>query len=256
MDLHPEDFPEIISCLDQKAESEGYTKIFAKVPARFYPSFVNAGYASEAWIPGFYNDREDVFLLAKYFSLSRKLPEKEAMERFQQFLLTASASPASDLPKGYSLKALAEEDVCAMTILFKEVFESYPFPIFDPDFIVKSMKEDDTRYFGAYHSGVLVGISSAEYQKKYQHAEMTDFAVSQQHRGKRLAVHLLKFMEQELSIMGCQTFFTIARLHSLPMNKTFMSMGYRYSGTMINNTQISGNIESMNIWYKKCSKRH
>jgi hypothetical protein len=58
-------------------------------------------------------------------------------------------------------------------------------------------------------------------------------------------------MEQELAKAGCQTFYTIARLHSLPMNKTFMNMAYRYSGTLINNTQIMGKIESMNVWYKK-----
>jgi hypothetical protein len=34
------------------------------------------------------------------------------------------------------------------------------------------------------------------------------------------------------------------------MNVTFARCGYRFAGTLINNTQISGRIESMNVWYK------
>jgi hypothetical protein len=34
------------------------------------------------------------------------------------------------------------------------------------------------------------------------------------------------------------------------MNITFAKLGYRYGGRLINNTNISGSIESMNVWYK------
>lgn len=251
MDLHPDDFPQIIPYLDQEAQKENYSKIFAKLPASFLPSFINAGYETEAWVPGFYNNKEDAFFMAKYFSASRRLPEKEAMDNFQQLLLQQLSPFKVVSADGYFLKALCKEDVNEMTKLFKKVFDSYPFPIFDPEFLVKSMLEDDTRYFGAFHSGELVAVSSAEYSAAYQHAEMTDFAVNKEHRGRKLALRLLNFMEQELAKAGCQTFYTIARLHSLPMNKTFMNMAYRYSGTLINNTQIMGKIESMNVWYKK-----
>ncbi|MDD2559969.1 MAG: putative beta-lysine N-acetyltransferase [Bacteroidales bacterium] len=251
MDLHPDDFPQIIPYLDREAQKENYTKIFAKVPAPYLPSFINAGYQTEAGVPGFYNNETDAFFMAKYFSDSRRLPEKEAMEAFQQLLLQQAQGFKISPEEGYFLKALGEDDVFQMTKLFKKVFVSYPFPIFDAEFLVKSMREDDTRYFGVFNSGELVAVSSAEYSSSYQHAEMTDFAVSTEHRGRKLALRLLDFMEQELTKAGCQTFYTIARLHSLAMNKTFMNLGYRYSGTLVNNTQISGNIESMNVWYKK-----
>lgn len=32
---------------------------------------------------------------------------------------------------------------------------------------------------------------------------------------------------------------------------TFARNGYTFSGTLLNNTDISGSIESMNVWYKK-----
>jgi hypothetical protein len=37
------------------------------------------------------------------------------------------------------------------------------------------------------------------------------------------------------------------------MNITFAKNGYEYAGTLKNNTNISGNIESMNVWYKHLS---
>ena len=80
---------------------------------------------------------------------------------------------------------------------------------------------------------------------------MTDFAVLPSERGKKLAMRLLQVMEDFLSAYKFRSFYTIARLKSLSMNKTFRNNGYRYSGTLINNTQIAGNIESMNVWYKQ-----
>jgi len=50
--------------------------------------------------------------------------------------------------------------------------------------------------------------------------------------------------------LGIKVVYTIARLNSIPMNKTFLRLNYQYSGTLINNTNIAGKIESMNILYK------
>jgi hypothetical protein len=35
------------------------------------------------------------------------------------------------------------------------------------------------------------------------------------------------------------------------MNITFSKLGYKYGGLLKNNTNISGAIESMNVWYKE-----
>jgi hypothetical protein len=34
------------------------------------------------------------------------------------------------------------------------------------------------------------------------------------------------------------------------MNITFTRASYRFSGMLVNNTNISGGIESMNVWYR------
>lgn len=38
------------------------------------------------------------------------------------------------------------------------------------------------------------------------------------------------------------------------MNVTFSKLNYNYGGTLINNTNISGDLESMNVWYKILSE--
>jgi putative beta-lysine N-acetyltransferase len=79
---------------------------------------------------------------------------------------------------------------------------------------------------------------------------MTDFATLPHFRGKGLATALLVDMENEMKNQKIRTLFTIARALSPGMNITFARCGYKYSGTLINNTQIFGHIESMNVWYK------
>ena len=84
-----------------------------------------------------------------------------------------------------------------------------------------------------------------------QNAEVTDFATLPEHRGKRLATHLLWHMERSLKAHGFITAYSIARALSAGMNVTFARMGYRFGGTLINNTDINGRIESMNVWYNR-----
>ena len=74
-------------------------------------------------------------------------------------------------------------------------------------------------------------------------------------RGRGIAVRLLEQMEEEMVRMGMRTAYTIARALSYGMNKTFGKMGYTYSGTLTNNSNISGRIESMTVWHKKLKSK-
>ncbi|MBZ4676510.1 MAG: ablB [Anaerophaga sp.] len=249
MDLWPSDFPEIIEKMDTLAKTQGYTKLFAKVPSRFGPQFRMAGYETEAIVPGFFNGIEDALFVVKYNDPERRNPDKKEMELFQELLLSDINADAPELDNSHVLRLLTPEDAREMTAVFSQVFDSYPFPIFDAGFLKKEMHEE-TRYFGVFQNGELVGISSAECNERLKNAEMTDFAVLPSQRGKKIAIHLLRAMEDYLMTQGFKSFYTIARLKSPSMNKTFMNNHYRYTGTLVNNTQIAGQIESMNVWYK------
>jgi hypothetical protein len=45
--------------------------------------------------------------------------------------------------------------------------------------------------------------------------------------------------------------YTIARAIFRPINAVFAGAGYQYAGTLLNNTNICGSLESMNVWYRK-----
>ena len=66
-----------------------------------------------------------------------------------------------------------------------------------------------------------------------------------------LATHLLAKMEKAIRRIGIKTAFTIARAYSFGMNITFAKHGYTYAGPLVNNTQISGDLQSMNVWHKR-----
>lgn len=258
--LAPEDCPEIISQLNVLARKNGYTKLIAKVPSKFRQYFVNGGYREEAFIPGFFNKRvngeesegTDVLLMVKYRDANRRNDfEKDAIDSVlavSRNKIPVKKSPA--LYPGYSFRIAEKKDVFHMAALYKNVFSTYPFPVDDPDYLAQTMDENSL-YFSIWEKGNLVSLSSAEMDMEAKNAEMTDFGTLPGHRGRGLALFLLKKMEKEIQKKGIKTAYTIARALSYGMNITFARAGYVFSGTLINNTNISGRIESMNIWFKR-----
>ena len=79
---------------------------------------------------------------------------------------------------------------------------------------------------------------------------MTDFANLAEYRGHGFANHLLDKMHSEAKKIGLKTRYTIARSVSHGMNITFGRLGYKFGGRLRNNTNSSGNIESIHIRYR------
>jgi putative beta-lysine N-acetyltransferase len=136
-----------------------------------------------------------------------------------------------------------------MSRLYKAVFKTYPFPVFDPHFLIESINHHVT-YFCIRTDNRIVALAASEKDPDNLAVEMTDFATLSGHRSQGMASCLLKAMEHEMIQQGLKTAFSIARSFSPEINITFVKNGYRYGGTLGNNTNIAGRIESMNIWYK------
>ena len=251
MKLDKADFPYIIDHINNLAKKFLYTKIFCKIPYWASPVFISNGFIVEAQIPDFYNNKYAAFFMSKFLNSDRLIGiEYNKLAELSQLLKIRYA--AKNLPKLASglkiiqLEAKHAEQICH---LYKVVFESYPFPIHNPDYILQTIKKEVV-YFGVEKNGQLIALSSAEVDKKRTNAEMTDFATLPKFRGKKLSILLLKEMENAMKKQGICTFYTISRLNSVAMNKTFLNLDYKYAGTLINNTNIAGKIESMNVLYK------
>ncbi|MFC0876256.1 putative beta-lysine N-acetyltransferase [Saccharicrinis sp. FJH2] len=248
--LHANDRESITDMIGTIAAESNYSKIFVKVPFSARNKFIRDGYVQEAVIPRYYLNAEDVWFMAKYLSKDRSIPDFVDLKNFRKVLDSPLNSLKYNVDSEVTLRELNESDVHRIVDIYNKVFETYPFPIHDPNYI-KDVMKSHVRFFGAFFHDRLIGLSSAEIDRVAGAAEMTDFAVLPESRGKRLAYHLLNLMEKEMLAEGIETVFTIARIKSAAMNKTFINSGYSFSGTLVNNTNISGNIESMNVYYKK-----
>lgn len=240
----------LIKTVNELAEKNNYSKIFAKIPSVVLAEFLKDGYVSEAFIKGYYNGKEDAFLLSKYLLKERSvLNNKFEIES----IISTANSKKNTLPsqtnKEYKIIICSKQYAREMADIYKLVFKSYPFPIHDPKYIEQTM-DDNIIYFGAVYNEKIIALSSSEMDKQAQSVEMTDFATVPEYLGKATALQLLKEMEKHMIANNIITSYTIARSESAGMNITFARNGYNYSGTLINNTNIAGKIESMNVWYK------
>lgn len=253
MNLARQDLPELLPLLDELGREEGYSKIFAKVPAPVCQPFLAEGYEQEAAIPAFYSGREDALFLGKYLCEERRTEERcDLVENVIATAMEKAAAHAGEqpFPAGITCRVAGRDDAGEMAELYREVFPTYPFPIHDPAYLEETMA-DNVVYFGAWQDqGELLALSSAEMDLAGRNVEMTDFATQPRVRGRGLATCLLAEMEAAMEERDMQMAYTIARAYSYGMNITFARKGYAFGGTLIRNTQISGDLESMNVWYK------
>lgn len=251
MKLNEKEVDSIIDLLEEIVRMKRYTKIFAKVPLKNSKIFFEKGYVKEAEVPNLYKGIENGLFLAKYFSFERK--EEKCRELINKVIHEALKNKnkyrKKPLKKDLICRIANEGDSKDLADFYKMNFKSYPFPIFDYEYIEETMKADVV-YFSIWKEGKIIAASSCEIDKENLNAEMTDFATDEKCRGRGLACYLLNSMEQEMKNRGIRTLYTIARAKSFGMNITFSKKGFKFSGTLINNTNISGAIESMNVWYK------
>jgi putative beta-lysine N-acetyltransferase len=279
MRMAEEDMPAILDELEEMAREEGYGKLFVKSPRRFHAEFHARGYTCEAMVPHFYGPGEDGVFMGKFLDPGRTVPTRP--QRVKKVLRVAEAegkevSTESGFPEakevvspsgenrhgertalespvpGIRIREATPADADALAACYDEVFDSYPFPINDPRHLRRE-QEGGTQFFTAWEGEALVAAASMEAGGAPGTVEMTDFATLPSQRGKGLATHLLAVMDRTAVRTGKRVAYTIARAVSFGMNITFARRGYLFAGTLVNNTQISGDIESMNVWYKLLS---
>ena len=250
MSLFPEESPEIVNRLINMAVNEDLSKIFAKVPQSLSIPFLSGGFEPEAEVPGMYTDEDGVFLSFYRYSWRKELNDKAKLDNV---LYVAESKKGkgnvSTLPSNLHLSMLEPKDALALAQLYGRTFETYPFPISNPSFIHGEM-EEGVRFFGVFEEEKLVGAASAEVSEDGYSAEMTDFAVNPDYRKMGIAGALLRALESNCAESGIKCLFTIARACSYGINSLFSKGNYKYSGRLINNTNISGSLESMNVWHK------
>ncbi|MBN1782147.1 putative beta-lysine N-acetyltransferase [bacterium] len=253
MKLDKRDLNDIVPRIETLAEKQHYGKIFCKVPEWAKNQFEKCHYQMKAFIPGFYRGKRNVYFMSKFLNPDRSKLSGEMRTKITDNLRLAETKAEENsritIQRSCSIRKLKETQMKTLARLYDRVYDSYPFPITNPGYLKRTMKSH-IDYFGVFMNRRLIAAASGEKDMDAASAEMTDFATLPEHRGKGLATALLLRMEKEMREQHIITLYTIARALSPGMNITFARTGYHYTGTLINNTQIAGRIESMNVWYK------
>ena len=252
MSLDPASVDRLIPALDDMAASADYGKIVAKIPAPCWQPFSAAGYHEEARVPGLFQGRMDGLFVAKFpAKTGTDIEADTAADR-----RPANTRPGAGRRGRHRISGNCRPTLCipmdadALCRVFRQVFASYPFPVYRPDDLKRTMASG-TEYYTIRIDGEMAAVAAAEIDRKNQAVEMTDFATLPQWRGLGLAGTLLRHMEGELCGRHIKTAFTIARTESGGINAIFENRGYLSAGRLIRNTHISGRIQDMNVWYKR-----
>ena len=251
MKLSHQDIDTIFIEIDKLVHLNKYSKAIAKISNWAKSHFESHGYCVEASVPSFFNNSEAGFFMAKYYNSERGVISETENDVIKSIITNSNSSSSCSQNhwEEFKVRILDESDTIALSNLYRKVFKVYPFPIFESDFLLETMK-DNVVYFGVYVENRLVAVSSSEIDIKANNAEMTDFATLNDFRGKNLSLLLLKEMIKTMKENKISMVYTIARATSFGMNKTFSREGFQFGGTLKNNTYIGESIESMNVWYK------
>ncbi|MEO7164723.1 MAG: GNAT family N-acetyltransferase, partial [Bdellovibrionia bacterium] len=94
-------------------------------------------------------------------------------------------------------------------------------------------------------------VASAELHPEQRNAELTDCATHPDSRGLGLMSQILSLLEEELIQRNYISSYSMARARSFGMNNVFFRLKYEFTGRMVNNCDIFGCYEDMNVWVKR-----
>lgn len=253
LDYTVTDFSAMTERLVWLAKHNKFDKIFVKARKRDFQKFLSHGYVMEGVLRYYFNG-EDAYILSRFSSKARAMSKGllDEAQMIEDLIYHTEKKTIGKLEPGIQIVTATYEQIPQLAFIYRNIFETYPSPLKNPDYI-KSAMDRDCLYKLAILNGEAVAAASVEINRKHSNAEMTDCATIPQARGKGLMQHLLLALERDLKGMGIKTSFTFCRATSMSMNKVFFRLDYEYSGRLINNCDIFGSFEDMNIWVKKLS---
>jgi len=251
MDYEASDIEQLILKVRYLAEANSFDKIICMARRRDWQTFLRYGYVLEAVLK-YYIDGEDAFVVSKFRSQERLtshnlmeeilMIEKVMEHRWDSFAVRP-------LPSGYEVRLAKRDDIAELLDLYASIFETYPSPLIHASYL-ETVFQKETLFAVCTREGEIVSAASAEVHPQVHAAELTDCATKKSARGLGLMSHILSLLEAEISQKGYICAYTMARSRSYGMNNVFYRLGYEFMGRLINNCDIYGDYEDMNIWVR------
>ncbi|MDF9414237.1 putative beta-lysine N-acetyltransferase [Brevibacillus laterosporus] len=251
MEYDSDQIDEIARSCKEQADKLGMTKLIVYARHEDLSAWGKHGFVREGILEGCMNG-QNAHMLRYFVTSERGTPKNETLaDEILQISLAKQAtnSVCKELPDDCRVRWAKLEDAEELAKLYQVVFETYPTPMHDPEYVGTTIQAD-TYYAVVEAEGKIVCAASAEVTPNWGSAEMTDCATHPKWLGKGLLQHLFVALEQHMQEIGISYLYTLTRAHSAAMNVTAAKMGYRYTGRLINNCVISTGFEDMNIWVK------
>lgn len=232
------------------AEANGFDKIIVMASANDWLAFLRHGYVLEAVIR-YFHQGADAYVVSKFRSQAR-LASSSLMSEIlliEEIMASPPKSDAGVLPKDCSLRLARRDDIPRLLELYRGIFVSYPSPLVHEAYL-RAIFASESLFAICVRGSDLVAAASAEFHPRARAAELTDCATIPEFRGRGIMSALVRFLENELVRREYLSAYTMARARSVGMNRVFYSLGYEFMGRLVNNCDIQGAFEDMNIWVR------
>ena len=237
--------PEAVLQLIQQHIRSWVEKIILKVRKPDREGFLHAGFMEEASVAGYFNG-EDMHFMVQYPDSVRGTSGILISESAKIMEMVSKAGPGR-APDLSIVSPAGMNDAEELSALFKQVFQVYPTPVEDPSYIRKTMLEG-TIYYLIRFDGRVVSAGSAEVNRQYNNAELTDCATLTEASGNGYMLSIMSRIDHELIRKGIRSRYSIARSMSYPVNVVFHRLGFSCSGCLSKNVKIETGLEDMNVW--------
>jgi putative beta-lysine N-acetyltransferase len=237
------------------AHKKNYDKILGRVPEEAKKAFQLKGYQIEAKIPRMYNGEKTGYFLADYLNEKRSTcdeKESKTIATVKSIALAANRFPEEsqfDLPSNLNVRQLDQSDFLELVLLHDKAFKSYSCPINKEEYLTEMAEKMNYEFYGLFDEKELLVSAILKINEKESNVEIVDFATHPDYRGQNLSYYLVQEIKKTFGESGYKTIYSLVRATSYGLNITFSKHGFSLGGTLLNNTVIHNNLESVNVWY-------
>ena len=225
-------------------------KIICNCDINYLNTFIDSGFVLEGKIDGYFKGK-DAFCMSYFISSERKIctnfVKKDLLVK--ECLGVKNTFEPREKSPTYLIRTANKNDIKEIVKLFSTVFLSYPSPIYDEEYLKQTM-DDKILYKIAICNEKIIAIASADMDKENLNAEITDCATHPDYRGKSILSNIIYSLESSLRSKGFITLYSLSRAINPSINFILSKHNYKFTGRLVNNCNICGTFEDMNIWVK------
>ncbi len=241
----PEDPSQFAQSLRSSAQAALRSRVMVLTNTRVATAMVAAGYQEDAIIPSFYGPGEDCHVLGTTLLSARKHSANPTAAEKVSLLIDSCPAPKKHLPVETRLATV--EDAPSIAKLMNQTFYYYPTPSGSPGYIAAQIQRG-VPFRLVEEEGELVSSASAEIDRTYLSAELTDCATKKEARGKGYMQAILKALVGDLRVLGYRTAYTFARATEAGVNLSFQRLECTFQGCIYQSCRIGSGLEDMNVW--------